>query len=167
LKCAFWKVTRQTGLSGSVSDAAVSPPASLLRLVTFYRRYTFTFCEIQPIRNGTQDALRMVPRDIVICDWHYERVLPSVTYFAVEGFPVVACPWRKPNVALGQLAMVRDTRAHATNAIGNRMQGVLQTTWVRVGAFAKAYFGEQAGSAEAQGAVQTFRAVFEELRAIR
>ena len=114
--------------------------------------------------NGTQDAIRMVPKDIVICDWHYENVLPSVTYFALEGFPVVASPWRKPNVALGQLAMVRDTRAHATPEIAGRMQGILQTTWVPFGPFAQAYFGVQAGGREAHEAVQTFRALFEELR---
>jgi len=115
--------------------------------------------------NGTQDAIRMVRKDIVICDWHYEKVLPSITYFAMQGFPVVACPWRKPNVALGQLAMVRDTRAHATNEIADRMQGVLETTWVPFGSFAKAYFGEQAGDTEVHEAVQTFRALFEEVRA--
>jgi hypothetical protein len=115
--------------------------------------------------NGTQDAIRMVPKDIVICDWHYERVLPSITYFAMEGFPVVACPWRKPNVALGQLAMVRDTRAQATSEIGDRMQGVLQSTWVPFGPFARAYFGERTGDTEVHEAVQTFRALFEELRA--
>jgi len=117
--------------------------------------------------NGTQDAIRMVPKDIVMCDWHYEKVLPSITYFAVVGFPVVACPWRKPNVALGQLALVRDTRAHATAEIGNRMKGVLQTTWVPFGAFAKAYFGEQAGDTQVHEAVQTFRALLEELRAVQ
>jgi hypothetical protein len=115
--------------------------------------------------NGTADAIRMVPKDIVINDWHYEQVLPSVTYFAMEGFPVVACPWRKPNVAMGQLAMVRDTRAHATSEIGGRMQGIMQTTWVGFGPFAKAYFGEKTGDAEVHEVVQTFRMLFEELRA--
>jgi hypothetical protein len=115
--------------------------------------------------NGTPDAIRMVPKDIVVCDWHYERVLPSTTYFAMEGFQVVACPWRMPNVALGQLAMVRDTRAHATPEIADRMQGVLQSTWVPFGPFAKAYFGERTGDAQVHEVVQTFRALFEELRA--
>lgn len=114
--------------------------------------------------NGTHDAIRMAPKDIVVCDWHYERVLPSITYFAMEGFPVVACPWRRPNVALGQLAMVRDTRAHATAEVADRMLGVMATTWVAVGPFARAYFGEQAGDRQVHEAVQTFRALFEELR---
>ena len=117
--------------------------------------------------NGTQDAIRMIPKDVVICDWHYDRALPSINYFAMEGFPVVACSWRKPNVALGQFAMVRDTRAHATGEIGDRMNGVLQTTWVAFGPFAKAYFGEQTGDTEVHEAVQTFRALFEELRVMQ
>lgn len=115
--------------------------------------------------NGTPDAIHMVPKDIVVCDWHYERVLPSTTYFALEGFPVVACPWRMPNVALGELAMVRDTRAHATPEIADRMQGILQSTWVSFGPFAKAYFGERTGDTQVHEVVQTFRAVFEEIRA--
>jgi hypothetical protein len=117
--------------------------------------------------NGTQDAIRMVPKDIVICDWHYERVLPSITYFAMQGFPVLGCPWRKPNVALGQLAMVRDTRAHATAEIAGRMQGLLQTTWVSFGPFTKAYFGEGSADAQAQEAAQTFRALFQEISSIQ
>lgn len=114
--------------------------------------------------NGTQTAIRMVPKDVVICDWHYERVLPSTTYFAMEGFPVVACPWRKPNVALGQLAMVRAARADATPEIADKMRGVMHTTWVPFGPFADAYFGSRTGDREVHEAVQTFRALFEELR---
>jgi hypothetical protein len=115
--------------------------------------------------NGTQDAIRTAPKDIVMCDWHYERVLPSTAYLAMEGFGVVACPWRKANVALGQLAMVRDTRAHATPEIGQRMQGVMATTWVPFGPFARAYFGEKNGDAEVHEVVATFRALLEEVRA--
>ncbi|MFN7998700.1 MAG: family 20 glycosylhydrolase [Bryobacteraceae bacterium] len=117
--------------------------------------------------NGTQDSIRMVPKDIVISDWHYEQVLPSVTGFAMQGFPVVACPWRKPNVALGQLAMVRDTRAHATDEIAGRMQGVMATTWISFGPFARAYFGEKSGDSQVHEVVQTFRALFEEVRSVQ
>ena len=60
--------------------------------------------------------------------------------------------------------MVRDTRAHATNEIADRMQGVLATTWVPFGAFAKAYFGESGGDAEVHEATGTFRALYEEIR---
>jgi hypothetical protein len=70
-------------------------------------------------------------------------------------------------VALGQLAIVRDTRAHATSEIADRMKGVLHTTWAPFGPFAKAYFGEHTGDIEVHEAVQTFQALFEELRAIQ
>jgi hypothetical protein len=117
--------------------------------------------------NGTQDAIRMIPKDVVICDWHYEKALPTITHLAIEGFPVVACPWRKPEVALGQLAMVRGAREEATDQIASRVQGIMQTTWVEFGPFVKAYFGEQAGDAEVGEVVRTFRALFEQIRGAR
>jgi hypothetical protein len=115
--------------------------------------------------NHTSPAIRLVPKDIMICDWHYERAMPTAEHFAVEGFPVVACPWRRPDVAIAQLAAVRSVRTHATDAIAQRMQGVLQTTWTGIGAFARAYFGEQPASGSALEAVICFRALFRELRA--
>ena len=112
----------------------------------------------------TEPAVRLVPKDIVICDWHYDRALPTAVHFAIEGFPVVSCPWRKPNVALGELRQIRDARAHATEAIAGRMQGILQTTWGGFGPFANAYFGQPADPRTTE-ALQTFRALFEEIRA--
>jgi len=118
----------------------------------------------------THPAIHMVPKDIVICDWHYDRPLPTTEHFAVEGFPVLACPWRKADVALQQLDAIRRTRSHATKAIAERMQGVLQTTWTGIGPFAAAYFGEaQPGARDnrnAQEAADCFRALFRELRAM-
>lgn len=118
----------------------------------------------------THPAIHVVPKDITICDWHYDRALPTTEHFAVEGFPVLACPWRKADVALDQLEDVRRVRSHATRAIADRMQGVLQTTWTGIGPFAAAYFGEtQPGAPEnrnAQESVSCFRALFRELRAL-
>ena len=34
----------------------------------------------------------------------------------MEGFPVVAAPWRKPEVALAQLEMIRSVRKNSTRA---------------------------------------------------
>jgi glycosyl hydrolase family 20 len=115
--------------------------------------------------NQTHAAIRLVPKDIMICDWHYERALPTAEHFAVEGFQVLACPWRRPDVALAQLQSIRSVRAHATDAIAARMQGVLQTTWTGIGPFAKAYFGETPANSQALEAVSCFRALFRELRA--
>ena len=78
---------------------------------------------------------------------------------------MLACPWRRPDVALAQLQAIRSTRAHSTDAIAARMQGVLQTTWGGFGAFAKAYFGETPANSRVLEAVSCFRALFRELRA--
>ncbi len=93
--------------------------------------------------NDTGSAIQQVPRDIVICDWHYDKMEPTAAYFALEGFPVVSAPWRKTEVALGQLALMRQISARANTAIAARMQGMLQTTWVGMGAFIKAYAGTE------------------------
>jgi hypothetical protein len=118
----------------------------------------------------THPAIHSVPKDIVICDWHYERALPTTEHFALEGFPVLACPWRKPEVALRQLESMRQVRAHATKAIADRMQGILQTTWSGMGPFAKAYFNEiqpadPRPSADLTESLTCFRTLFRELRA--
>ena len=40
-------------------------------------------------------------------DWHYERADPTPAYFAQKGFDVIACPWRKPEVTVKQVKMMR------------------------------------------------------------
>jgi hypothetical protein len=121
----------------------------------------------------THRALAQVPKDIVICDWHYDRALPTTEHFAVEGFPVLACPWRRPDVALAQLDAIRRVRSHATEAIAGRMQGVVQTTWSGIAPFARAYFGEPGpasndarSNTNLQEALICFRTLFRELRAM-
>lgn len=92
--------------------------------------------------NFTFDAIRLVPRDIVICDWHYEKPHPTAAWFALEGFPVVSSPWRKADVALGQLELMRSVRANGSKQVSGRMLGMMQTTWGSFGNFLKAYNGE-------------------------
>lgn len=113
---------------------------------------------------GTEAAIRMVPKDIVVCDWHYERAVPTPAWFAMEGFPVLTAPWRKPEVALAQLEMVRSARKNSTNAIASRMQGVLQTTWTSMGQFMRAYYGEATAGDRTTEVVRCFKELFAELR---
>lgn len=118
--------------------------------------------------NQTAPALQLIPKDVVISDWHYEAPHPTATHFALSGFRVVSSPWRKSSVALGQLGQIRDARAHSTRAVAERMLGVLQTTWVGFGPFVRAYFKE--GDAPKQGVPETvecFRELFAELRTMK
>ena len=52
--------------------------------------------------NQTARAIDMIPKDVVICDWHYERPDQSAVYFAMKGLRVITCPWNKPDVAIAQ-----------------------------------------------------------------
>jgi len=114
--------------------------------------------------NSTQAALHSVPKDIVISDWHYDSAVPTAALFATEGFNVISSPWRKANVALGQLELIRTVRANANDTIGRRMQGVLQTTWCDLGDFVKAYYGEDTSSQEAREAANCFKTLFSAIR---
>ncbi len=114
--------------------------------------------------NQTAASLRRVPRDIVICDWHYDEAPPTALYFAIEGFPVVSSPWRRPGVALAQLELIRHARRNAPEAISGRTLGVLQTTWCGMGPFAKAYFGQGPAEPRVVESVLCFKELFREMR---
>jgi hypothetical protein len=85
--------------------------------------------------NGTAGAIDLVPKDIIICDWHYELrpVYESVPMFLEKGFRVWPASWKKPEAAK---AFVEYSLAQKGNP---RMLGHLNTTWgaVRVGDLAK------------------------------
>jgi hypothetical protein len=110
--------------------------------------------------NGTHPAIELVPKDIVICDWHYDRAPETPRHFVGKGFNVLSCPWRKQDVALGELQIQRSLAAGPGPGKG---AGMLQTTWVPFVKFAKAYDGDTS-SVEASEAARCFKALFAELR---
>jgi len=115
--------------------------------------------------NATARAIHLIPRDVVICDWHYEAPHPTAAFFALHGLSVVSSPWRKPSVALEQLHMVSRARATAARPVADRMLGMLQTTWVGFGPFVRAYFGEdKSPRPQVAEAVMCFRELFQEIR---
>lgn len=77
--------------------------------------------------NGTAPAIDLVPKDIVVCDWHYERrdSYPSLRIFVDKGFRVWPSAWNK----------VEATEAFANAALAmkhKRVLGHLCTTWGEV-----------------------------------
>jgi len=114
--------------------------------------------------NGTAPAISLVPKDIVICDWHYDTAVPTAAYFAIQGFRVVSAPWQMPDVALNELDIVRKVRAETTDALKPRALGLLQTTWIDLGDFVKAYYEQASASADAVKAAECFEALFREIR---
>ena len=115
--------------------------------------------------NHTAPSIDMVPKDILICDWHYEKPHPTAVYFAMKGFPVLSSPWRKIDVALGQLQWINQTQASASSIVSKRMKGFLHTTWCGATPFVKAYYGEgDKNNKAAEESAACFKALMKELR---
>jgi hypothetical protein len=95
--------------------------------------------------NGTGGSFALVPKDIVICDWHYNEARGTISLFATNGFDVVACPWRKADVALAQLKEIRELR-QGGGAAAKHALGMMQTTWAGFAPFLRAYEAQTSGS---------------------
>jgi hypothetical protein len=87
--------------------------------------------------NQTFRAIDLIDKDVVICDWHYERPDPTAVYFAMKGFTVLTCPWRSPQVASAQLQLLLNLRDGATPNMRDRYQGMIQTVWTGFDSFLK------------------------------
>lgn len=74
---------------------------------------------------GTAGALDKIPKDIVLCPWHYEtrKAYESLPLFAEKGFPVLAASWKD---TAATLALIRDEKR---NAASGRIVGHMFTTW--------------------------------------
>lgn len=113
--------------------------------------------------NGTQSAIDLVPKDIVICDWHYDAAPETPQIFASKGFDVVACPWRKQDVALSELRQIKTIRSGSDAAAAKRALGVVQTTWCGFSAFVKACDAQSSGAAPSKGSAFESAACFSKL----
>lgn len=85
--------------------------------------------------NGTDRAIDLIPKDVMICDWHYERPDQTAVYFAMKGFQVVTCPWRNPKSGVLQVQDMVRFRDHSTRAMKERFAGIVQTVWSGPGPF--------------------------------
>jgi hypothetical protein len=80
--------------------------------------------EWEAATNGTQGAVDLVPKDIVLCDWHYEMrdSYPSLPFLLAKGFRVWPAGWKNSDNA----ARLIDDAKRQNNP---RMVGYLATTW--------------------------------------
>jgi hypothetical protein len=121
--------------------------------------------------NYTWRAIDMIPKDVVICDWHYERPDQTPVYFAMKGFRVITCPWRTPPTAVIQTEDMAKFRKYATPEMKPMYYGMMQTTWMDPGGFIDGFYGNV--SERAKGAVHpensaytpwdTFRAMYKRI----
>jgi hypothetical protein len=115
--------------------------------------------------NNTASAIARVPKDIVVCDWHYDQAVPTAAYFAMAGMPVVSCPWHNSQVALDELAQIRYIRGKTNEVLAERARGVMVTTWVDFSDFLRAYKGDTSASRDARESARCFKALYSALRA--
>ncbi|WP_460540176.1 family 20 glycosylhydrolase [Echinicola sediminis] len=115
--------------------------------------------------NNTHRAIDMIPKDVVIGDWHYERPDQSAVYFAMKGFRVLTCNWRKPEVSVEQVKDMFRFRETATSEMKPRFYGMMQTVWSGAGSFMDGFYENQPDRDGGQEtAWNTFRQMFAKIQ---
>jgi len=85
------------------------------------------YSEWEASRNGTQGAIDLIPKDIIICDWHYlnQAEYPSIPQFLKKGFRVWPSGWQPLDAALTFSRYSREQK-------NSKNLGYLCTTWGKV-----------------------------------
>ncbi len=79
--------------------------------------------------NNTYRAIDMIPKDVIICDWHYERADKTPVYFAMKGLNVITCPWNQPAIAVIQTNDMVNFKKTASEEMQPHFYGMMQTVW--------------------------------------
>ncbi len=113
--------------------------------------------------NNTYRAIDMIPKEVFICDWHYERADLTAVYFAMKGFDVATCPWRKPELAVKQMNDMINFRNQAPRPMANHFQGIIATVWSGADGFLKNYYNPETYKQTVSDAV-TLKRLIEEYK---
>lgn len=115
--------------------------------------------------NNTYRAIDMIYKDVMICDWHYERPDQTAVYFATKGLSVITCPWRNPEVAVKQTQDMFRYRSSVTPQMKDRFQGMMQTIWSDAGAFMDEFYGRKTNPKAGENTqTNCFKAMFDEIK---
>lgn len=112
--------------------------------------------------NNTHRAVDMIPKDVMICDWHYERPDQTPVMFAMKGLSVVTCPWRNSGSAVLQARDMVKFRDHSTRQMRERFRGMVLTVWSPAEPFLDAFYGKSTRPGD-DDQVKCFRALFDEI----
>ena len=87
----------------------------------------FNFDEWESSMNGTAGAIDMIPKDIILCPWHYEKMnsYPSIPYLLNKGFRVLPSSWKDTSAAKALIKYSNEQK-------NQNMLGHLFTTWRKV-----------------------------------
>src|SRR5690349_2114330 len=80
--------------------------------------------EWEASKNGTSAAIDMIPKDIIICPWHYEprESYPSIPMFIDKGFRVLPSGWKSVEATTALIGFNK-------SLAGPKMLGHMFTTW--------------------------------------
>lgn len=109
--------------------------------------------------NNTHQAIDIIPTDVFICDWHYERPDKTAVYFAMKGFKVATCPWRNPEIAKIQVNDMLNFRSGSTPEMKENFQGIILTSWSSAKSFMDRYYNDTEESTEKE-MLQIFEPVY-------
>lgn len=107
--------------------------------------------------NNTAKAIELIPKNVVICDWHYEKAIPTPAYFSLKGFNVISCSWRKPSVANEQVKMIQNFRNNSPSEMSDNLLGVMHTSWTSAKNFMDSYKVEKTLIQEDSREVECFK----------
>ena len=114
--------------------------------------------------NNTYRAVDLIYKDVMICDWHYERPDQTAVYFATKGLSVVTCPWRNPEIAVKQTQDMFRFRASVTPEMKDRFQGMMQTIWTGADQFMDEFYGRKTNPKEGVNTqTNCFKAMYSEI----
>jgi len=84
----------------------------------------FDFGEWEAATNGTAAAIDLIPKDIIICPWHYEvrETYSSIPMFIDKGFRVLPAGWKDVDATKNLIKF-------AQLNTGPRLLGYMFTTW--------------------------------------
>lgn len=115
---------------------------------------TMKYGEWEASVRGTAPAIDLIPKDIIICDWHYgvRDDYPSIRYFQEKGFRVWPSPWHDLKAAEALMAC-------AQRDATDKMIGLLCTTWMSDEAMLRAILNEGDQSKLPENAVEAAAAL--------
>ena len=120
--------------------------------------------------NNTYPAVDLIPKDVVICDWHYARADQTAVYFAMKGLDVVSCSWKNPEAATAQVKDMVRFRESSSPQMKKHFQGVVQTIWSGSGGFLDQFYGRKPPSDEKKPRhteANCFKRMFEEIATLK
>jgi len=110
--------------------------------------------------NNTYRAIDLIPKDVIICDWHYERADQTAPYFAIKGLTVISCPFKNSQAGVHQVEDMYKFRRQSTPEMKERFDGIVQTIWSRNDLFLKEYYATGSAKTDSNTSSNCFKNVF-------